>query len=160
MSDQYPFKHSATTLCFEAEIKRLAEEREEPIAQLISDLAKLSGVGERQIYNYRSGKSEIPITAIQGFCEQFDSLGLGLAWLSTFSVGSDGIEELFDLSRLASRTIRNVLTAGDLFLEAFEDQKIDGFEIEKLKHAGARIHRDTRMLTQVAEKAYQRSKAA
>lgn len=158
MSDEYPFKHSPTTLCFEAEIKRLAEERGEPIAQLISNLAKLSGVGERQIYNYRSGKSEIPIIAIQGFCEQFNSIALGIAWLSTFAVESDEME-LYDLSRLASRTVRDVLNSGDVFLDAFEDGKVTGFELNRIELAGAKIHRDTRRLTEIARDAHRRSAA-
>lgn len=159
MGKEYPFKNSPTTLCFEAEIKRLAAQREEPIADLIRNLARLSEVSERHIYNYRSGKTEIPITAIQCFCEQFNSLALGLAWLSTFKVESDELD-LIDLSRLASRAVRNILGAGDLFLEAFEDHKVDGYEMNKLELAGAMIHRDTRQLVEIARDAHRRSQAA
>ncbi len=157
--DEYPFKNTPVTLCFEAEIKRVAEEREEPLGDVTAKLANLSGVGERQIYNYRTGKTEIAPEQIKIFCQQFNSFALGCAWFSTFGIEQDVCDE-FDLSRFASQTVRNVLQAGDKFLSAFDDGHIDGHEMNELELASAKIQRDARRLTEVARDAYNRRRAA
>lgn len=157
--DEYPHKNTPVTLCFEAEVKRLSDEREEPIGKLIANLARLSGVSERQIYNYRAGKTEIAPEQIKIFCQQFDSFALGCAWFSTFGIEQDICDE-FDLSRFASRTVRNVLQCGDKFLSAFDDGKIDGHEMNDLELASAQIQRDARRLTEIARDNYNRRRAA
>lgn len=159
MHEQFPYKNTPVQLCFEAEIKRIADQRGEAMVDVVSKLAGLSGVTERQIYNYRAGKTELTPEQIKIFCEQFASIALGMAWLSTFGVEQEDFE-LYDLSRLASRTVRNVLNAGDEFLEAFEDNKIDGHEMNKLEFAAAKIHRDTVQLIEVARGHHNRRRAS
>lgn len=159
MRDKFPYKNTPVQLCFEAEIKRIADERQEPMADVVTGLAKLSGVEMRQIYNYRNGKTAITPERIKIFCEQFNSIALGMAWLSTFDVEQEQTE-LYDLSRLASQSVRNVLKAGDEFLEAFEDNHIDGHEMNKLEFAAAQIQRDTVQLLETARDHHNRRKAA
>lgn len=157
--EEYPFKNTPATLCFEAEITRIAKERAEPLGDVTAKLAKLSGVGERQIYNYRTGKTEIAPEQIKIFCQQFNSFALGCAWFSTFGIEQDVCDE-FDLSRIASRTVRNFLTYGEQFLDAFEDGKVDGHEMNRLELAGAQIQRDKDRLIEIARDNYQRRRAA
>lgn len=157
--EEYPFKNTPVTLCFEAEIKRIAEEREEPMGDVIAALGKLSGVSERQIYHYRQGKTEIQPEQIKIFCQQFNSFALGCAWFSTFGIEQEICDE-FDLSRFASRTVRNVLQAGDKFLAAFDDGAIDGHEMNELELASAQIQRDARRLTEMARDNHNRLRAA
>ncbi len=157
--EEYPYKNTPVTLCFEAEVKRIAEERDEALSEVIAKLARMSGVGERQIYHYRQGKTEISPDLIKIFCQQFNSFALGCAWFSTFGVEQEMCDE-FDLSRFASRTVRNVLQAGDKFLSAFDDGKIDGHEMNELELASAQIQRDARRLTEVARDNYNRRRAA
>ncbi len=157
--EEYPYKNTPVTLCFEAEVKRIADERDESLSEVISKLARMSGVGERQIYNYRQGKTEIAPEQIKIFCQQFNSFALGCAWFSTFGIEQEICDE-FDLSRFASRTVRNVLQAGDKFLSAFDDGKIDGHEMNELELASAQIQRDARRLTEVARDNYNRRRAA
>lgn len=157
--EEYPYKNTPVTLCFEAEVKRIAEERNEPMAQTLKLLGDMSGVSERQIYNYRQGKTEISPEQIKIFCQQFNSFALGCAWFSTFGIEQEICDE-FDLSRFASRTVRNVLQAGDRFLSAFDDGVIDGHELNELELASAQIQRDARRLTEVARDNYNRRRAA
>ena len=157
--DEYPYKNTPVTLCFEAEVARISEEREETKAQIIAKLAEFSGVSERQIYHYRQGKTEIAPEQIKIFCQQFSSFALGCAWFSTFGIEQEMFDE-FDLSRFASRTVRNVLQAGDKFLSAFDDGRIDGHEMNDLELASAEIQRDARRMTEVARDAYKRRMAA
>lgn len=155
----YPYKNTPLQLCFEAEIRRIAEDRAETMAQIISKLAEMSGVTERQIYNYRNGKTEIQPEQIRIFCEQFGCIALAMAWISTFAVEQEDFD-LYDLSRFASQTVRNVLKTGDKFLEAFEDGRIDGHEMNELELASAQIQRDARRMTEVARDNYNRRRAA
>jgi hypothetical protein len=157
--EEFPYKNTPVQLCFEAEIKRVADEREEPMAEVLKKLSKFSGVGERQIYNYRMGKTELTPELIKIFCEQFNSIALGMSWLSTFDVEHKE-HELYDLSRFASSTVCNVLQAGDRFLRAFEDSHIDGHELNELELAGAKIQRDATRMVEIARGAYKRSRTA
>lgn len=157
--EEYPYKNTPVTLCFEAEIKRIAAERDEALSEVIAKLARMSGVSERQIYHYRQGKTEIAPEQIKIFCQQFNSFALGCAWFSTFGIEQEICDE-FDLSRFASRTVRNVLRAGDKFLSAFDDGKIDGHEMNELELASAQIQRDARRLTEVARDNYNQRRAA
>lgn len=157
--NEFPFKNTPVMLCFEAEIKRLSNESGQPIGKVTAKLSELSGVSERQIYNYRSGKTEISPDLIKIFCQQFNSFALGCAWFSTFNIEQDICDE-YDLSRFASKTVRNVLKAGDKFLGAFEDGKIDGYEMNELELASAQIQRDARRLTEIARDNYRRQRAA
>ncbi|MGI8556496.1 MAG: hypothetical protein ACR2LT_09105 [Pyrinomonadaceae bacterium] len=157
--DEYPLKNTPVTLCFEAEMKRLSAERDEPMGEITAKLAGFCGVSERQIYNYRTGKTEIQPEQIKIFCCQFNSFALGCAWFSTFGIEQDICDE-FDLSRFASRTVRNVLQAGDKFLSAFDDGVIDGHELNELELASAQIHRDTNRLVEIARDNYKQRRAA
>lgn len=159
IKEEHPFKNTPVTLCFEAEIKRLAAEREEPVGNLIAKLAARSGVSERQIYHYRSGKTEIVPEQIKIFCQQFGSLALGCAWLSTFGIEQNVCDE-FDLSRFVSKTVRNFLQCGETFLDAFDDGKVDGHEMNRLELVGAQIHRDANRLVETARDNYNRRRTA
>ena len=159
MRDKYQYKNTPVTLCFEAEIKRIIDERGESAAEITNKLAAMSGVSERQIYNYRNGITELQPGHIKIFCQQFGSSALAFAWFSTFNVEQEAIDE-FDLCRFASKTVRNVLQAGDRFLSAFDDGKIDGFEMNELELASAQIQRDARRLTEIARENYNRRRAA
>lgn len=158
---EFPHRHSATALTFDTELKRIAAEREESLNETIEKLAGLVGVSTRQIYNYRSGKSEIPAEFIKIFSEQFGSQALGLAWISTFEITSETFEiDEFDLSRLANRVTRETLAVGDKFLAAFDDGKITGFELEELKRGKCAAVASFNRLEEVAEKSYLRGRAA
>ena len=159
MRDKHQFKNTPVTLCFEAEIKRIIDERGESAAEVTKRLAAMSGVSERQIYHYRNGITELQPNHIKIFCQQFGSSALAFAWFSTFNVEQEQLDE-FDLSRFASQTVRNVLSAGDKFLSAFDDGKIDGFEMNELELASAQIQRDARRFVEVARDNYNRRRAA
>lgn len=157
--EEYPFKNTPVQLCFEAEITRIAKEREDPLGDVTAKLSELSGVTDRQIYNYRMGKTEIAPEQIKIFCQQFNSFALGCAWFSTFGIEQEVCDE-FDLSRVASKTVRNFLQYGELFLDAFDDGKIDGHEMNRLELAQAQIHRDANHLAEIARDNYNKRRAA
>lgn len=157
MREQFPFKNSPQSLTLENEIKRIAKEREESIEQTISNLAELSGIGERQIYNYRNGKTDIPAGLLAVFCNQFGSNALAMTILKQCEPCNE--MDGFDVVQLANESCRQTLTAHNLFLEAFADGKIDGFENTRLKKAAAGAVACFHRLDGIAEADYQRRRA-
>lgn len=158
MHEQFPFKNSPQSLTFDGEIKRIAEERGETIAEASKKLSKLSGIGERQIYNYRVGKTDIPSGLIPVFCIQFGSNALAKSILG--QCGQSAEIEDFDLVKLANRSAQDALGVHQHFLSVFEDGKVTGFELNETKirtnKAVAVFHR----LDQIVEDAYNRRQAA
>jgi hypothetical protein len=157
--NDYPFKNTPLQLCFEAEITRISKEREEPMAETVDKLAQLAGVTSRQIYNYKSGKSEITPDLVKTFCFQFGSTALGCAWLTGFGIEQPECDQ-FDLTLVVSRKTQNVLRLGTQMFEAFEDNKIDGFELNKLHTTAAAIVRDARHLVEYAQSVHQRQRGS
>ena len=158
MHEQFPFKNSPQSLTFESEIKRVAGERDEAIERTVSKLAELSNVGERQIYNYRNGKTDIPSGLIPVFCRHFGSNALAMSVLAQCEPCAD--MDAFDLVQLANESCRATLTAHNRFLEAFSDGKIDGFEHNELKKATAGAVASFHRLDGIAEADYKRRHAA
>ena len=158
MHEQYPFKNSPQSLTLECEIKRIADERSESIDQTIKNLAALSGLSERQIYNYRTGKTDIPSGLIAVFCNQFGSNALAMAILRQCEVCEE--VELFDIVLLANKSAQETLGVHAHFLSAFEDGQIDGFEYNESKRKTANAVAHFHRLDKVVEDAYNRRRAA
>lgn len=158
MHEKYPYKNSPQSLTLESEIKRIAADRGESIELTIDRLSEFSGVTVRQIYNYRSGKCDIPSGMIPIFCNEFGSNALVMAILKQCKPSEE--VESFDIVKLANQSARNTLQTHDRFLEAFDDGTIDGFELNELKKKTAASIADFHRLEQVAEDHYNRRRAA
>lgn len=157
-NEEHPFRNSLLALTLEAEIKRCATEREEPVGAIINKLARFTGASERQIYNYRVGKTQIPENKILIFCKQFLSSALATAWLADDAAMEE--PDGFDLVKLANRSCRQVLDTHSAFLAAFDDGQIDGFELTDLKTRTAATFAEFSRLQAIAEADYQRRRAA
>lgn len=158
LHEQYPFKNSPQSLTLECEIKRIAAERGESIDQTIKILADLSGLSERQIYNYRTGKTDIPSGLIAVFCNQFGSNALAMAILRQCE---QCVElEAFDIVQMANRSAQEMLGVHQHFLKVFDDGQIDGFEVNEVKRKTASGVAWFHRLEQVVVDAYNRRRAA
>lgn len=146
-----PETHSLIALTFDAEIKRIAIEKGREIGEIMTKLAGFTGLDERQIYNYRSGKSDIPSLLIPVFCKQFESNALAMAVLSLCEAENSPDADGFDIARFCTTTVREMLECGADFLDAFDDGKIDGHEMAKLKNTRAKIIRSANRLLEIAQ---------
>lgn len=156
---EYPTRLSPVAMTFEAEIKRTAIEKGLEIGEVIAKLAKLADVAERQLYNYRSGKTDIPAMLIPQFCKQFGSNALAMA-IVTMCNGTEFEErDAFDLAKFASQSVQDTLKGHDEFLDAFDDGTIDGHELAKLSHSTAKIIRNAHRLNEIARRAHERTAA-
>ncbi len=140
---------SQLALTFEAEIKRIAGEAGVQIADVMRELSNVSGVSENHLYNYRSGRTDIPGSTIKVFCSIFRSNALASVLMIDEIEFED--DDAYDLARMCNRHVRSMLESGEEFLDAFEDGHIDGHEEIKLARTTARIRRDSFRLLEVAQ---------
>jgi hypothetical protein len=142
--------HSPLALTFNAEIKRVAAETKISIGEIMELLAKKTGLEERQLYHYRSGKCDIPALLIPIFCRHFESNALamtlvGLCEIEDFEPG-DGL----DLIGFSAKTLQDMLAGAQVFVDAAKDGKIDGNELLEIKNVFAQIVRDAHRAIEVA----------
>lgn len=157
MRERFPYRNSPQSLTLESEIKRVAEERGEAIDLTIERLSEFSGIGVRQIYNYRSGKCDIPSSQIPIFCKEFGSNALAMSVLQQCEAAE--LLESYDIVRLANQSARHTLQVHDDFLAAFDDNVVDGFELTNLKKKKAKAVAHFNQLEQIAEAHYERQAA-
>lgn len=150
IKDEFPHRNSPVALTFEAEIKRISIEKDLTIGQVMTKLAGFANVDVRQLYNYRSGKTDIPSLLIPKFCKQFHSNALAMAIVSMCNKTEFEERDEFDLTRFCSKTLRDQLQHGDDFLEAFDDGTIDGHELTKLSLSTTKIIRNANRLLEIA----------
>jgi predicted DNA-binding ribbon-helix-helix protein len=153
---EYPHRNSQLSLTFEAEIKRIAEEKQIPVGRLISELTEGTGITERQIYNYRSGRTDLPASLIPIFCKRFGSNALAMRLVEACIEIEYDEMDLFDLGRFASRSVQDVLRGHDDFIDAFDDGIIDGHELSKLSLTSQKMIRNAIRLKEIADNAYRR----
>lgn len=150
--EKLPAHLSTVALTFEAEIKRMAAEKRLSIEKVMRKLAEFSGVSEGHLYNYRSGKTDIPSMLIPVFCEQFGSKALVMALVDVCDRMAVEDCEPLDLTRLCSEAVRANLQHGVAFMDAAEDGHIDGHELIDLNHRTAQIRRNTFRLLETAQR--------
>jgi hypothetical protein len=158
IAEEYPYKHCLTTLTFDSELKRVAEERSEQIGITISKLSTLSGVGGKQIYNYRMGKTPIPEASLLAFCKHFASTAIISAWLAENEVCE--VPDGFDLVRVTNKSAQQFLKTHEAFMTAFDDGKIDGFEMIELEKSTATSIASVNNLRHIARMSFQKKKVA
>jgi len=143
-------EHSPMALTFNAEIKRLAIEKGIEIGKVMTKLAEFAGLDERHLYNYRSGKTDIPSMLIPVFCKQFQSNALAMTLVGLCDVGDFEDRDNFDLSNFCADTVSNMLAGGQTFINAARDGRIDGHELIEIKNTSARIIRDAHRIVETA----------
>lgn len=67
---------------FSSEIERVAGDEGIPVGELVGEIAELLGKDSRMIYHWRTGRYELPASAIPVLCRRFDSEELVFAVLS------------------------------------------------------------------------------
>jgi hypothetical protein len=135
---------------FSGEIERVAGEEGIPVGDLVGEIAELVGKDARMIYHWRTGRYELPASAIPLLCRRFDSEELVFAVLSETRRQAEEIErETFVevatviLTETAALTDRLMLISRD----ASNIQQVREFEAltasvsRKVIGAGDRVRR-------------------
>jgi len=68
--------HDRIAAAIDAEFKRVAKEEGKEMADLVAEVAKLLGVPERNLYNYRTGKWSVPASLIPELSVRFKSAAI------------------------------------------------------------------------------------
>lgn len=156
VKDEYPSRLSPVAVTFDAEIKRLAEEKGLSIERAMKKLSGFTGLSISQLYNYRSGKTPIPADLIPTFCKQFGSNALAMTVLAMCETTAEE-RDAFDLTRLCAKEVGTMLRFGDQFMESFDDGRIDGHEETRLSQSHAKIIRGANRMMEVVRAARQRN---
>jgi hypothetical protein len=67
---------------FSREIERVASEEGIPVGDLVGEIARILGKDTRMVYHWRTGRYELPASAIPSLCRRFDSEELAVAVLA------------------------------------------------------------------------------
>jgi hypothetical protein len=123
------------------EFKRVAKAEGKSMEALVEEIAGLLGKRPRQVYNFRSGKWDVPSQLFPLLCKRFGSLALIDALRDECRAATAEVEvpEEYELTCLVSQTVRDDLRHYEKFLAAFEDGVITEAEMEELHASGARI---------------------
>lgn len=142
------------------EFKRVAKAEGIAMDELVAEVALLTQKSERQIYNYRCGKWELPSPLIPILCRRFRSRALLIALEDECRDAPVEVPETFELTKLVSQTVRGDLHHYEKFLDAFESDGIDAQELEALKASGDRVVMNVRHFEAIATADYERRQAA
>lgn len=135
-------------LAFETEIKRLVAESGSDVATVMRELSNAVGICESHLYNYRSGRTDIPGSSIRLFCTVFKSNAL--SDVTRCDEIEFEVESGLDLAQMCNRHVRSMLDGSSEFIEAFADGRIDGHEEIKLEKAVAQIQQRSFRLLETA----------
>lgn len=140
----------------EAEFKRLAKKEQKPMEELVEEIARLVRKSVRQVYNWRSGKWDVPSQLLPVLCRRFGSLALIHALEDECRDVEVELPETFDLARMTSQTIREDLLHYERVMDAFEDRAITEGEFGELVASGARVISNVRLFEAIAQGALER----
>lgn len=143
---------------FEAEIKRVVDESGSDVAGVMRRLSEVSGISENHLYNYRSGKTDIPGSHIRTFCSIFRSNAL--AEVVRVDEIEFEVEGELDFAQICNSHVRSMLEGGQDFLDVFADGRVDGHEEIKLARTSAKINRDSYRLFEIARSIRRRQTAS
>ena len=149
--------NSPLALTFEAEVKRYSIEQDVPVAEIMERLAMHTGLTTGQLYNYRSGKTDIPASLIPEFCRQFKSASLAMTLIGLCEIENFEVGDAMDLAAFCARMVINLLEGGKAFMEITEDGKVDGHELIRMKNVAAKITRDVNRSVEITEQMRRRA---
>lgn len=152
--------YSPLALTLSAEIKRMSIEKALSIGEIIEKLSGFTGVSERHIYDYRSGKTDIPALLIPVFCKQFESNALAMALVGLCDTHDFEGRDALDLIQFCSQTLGDMLKGGQVFNEVVADGRVDGHELLEVKNVGAAIVRNAHRMIEIATQIREGSQCA
>ena len=138
------------------EFVRVAKSEGIPVDDLMEEVAALSHLKIRQLYNYRSGKQVIPATLIPIFCKRFKSRALLHALEAACNETLEVVPDGYDVTRLVTQTVRDTLNHYEKYLDAFEDGVITKQELDELMSSGDRVAQSISQFKAIAVEDYER----
>lgn len=145
---QLPPTNFARTL--DSEFRRIAEQEEKTMEEMVTEVSRLLNRSIRQIYNYRSGKWSLEARHVPTLCRRFNSLALVNALVAECNDVKVVIPDGFDLTRMTSRTVRQNLEYYERFLDAFESDGIQPHELAGLRELMERVVYDAYQFLEIA----------
>lgn len=144
-------------LTLDEEFKRTAKEESLSMESLVDEVSRLAGCSTRQMYNYRSGKWQIPAQLIPVLCRRFKSRALLEALIDECRATHIEVPDSYDLTRLIAQVVRQDLKHYERCLDAFDtDGGIDRLELEEITNTTERVIQNARQVLAIAKENYER----
>jgi hypothetical protein len=141
------------------EFKRVAREEDIPMDALVEEVAKLTELRPRQLYNYRSGKWPIPAKIIPILSKRFRSTAL-------LAVVRGQVHQLFllvpdcrDIDERERDLLRLILEHHSALIARFKSEELDANDVIRLEEQTERIVQSERQLFACVEIEYERRQA-
>jgi hypothetical protein len=138
-------------LTLDNEFVRVARIEEISLEALMAEAAELTGRSTRELYNYRSGKLDIPSKLLPALCLRFKSFLLLDALREGCRQMRREVPDTFDLTLCVARTVREDMRHYEFLIEAFESNGVDPQELESLRKSANRVIENAYQLLSVAE---------
>ncbi|MBA3241990.1 MAG: hypothetical protein H0T60_12255 [Acidobacteria bacterium] len=136
----------------DSEFKRVAKVEGKSMERLVNEVAALTGKSPRQLYNFRSGKWDIPAGLFPVLCRRFGSLTLADALREECCEETEvEVPEAYDLTYLVTKTVRDDLHHYEKFLAAFEDGVVSEREMVELRASGERVIGNVKKFEAIAQ---------
>jgi transcriptional regulator with XRE-family HTH domain len=151
------------SLALDEEFRRVAQEEDVPMGDLVAEVAKMLGCSERMIYNYRSGKWSIPSSFLSPLCKRFRSPLLFEVLAEPIKrEGSVFTEADLDIASIRERSKDLVLTSVEhfhLIESVLKSGNLSKADLQEIEESGERIGLRFRHVLSLLEFLYERQTA-
>ncbi|HKO43385.1 MAG TPA: hypothetical protein VJU84_08845 [Pyrinomonadaceae bacterium] len=134
----------------DSEFKRIYEQEDKTMEELVGEIAQLVNRRPREIYNWRCGKWPVPSSAIPTLCRRFGSTALVNALVAECSDVAVVVPEGADVPRMVTRTMKKDLALFEQFLDAHDSDGFQPHELRTLREMAEQTIADIYRLVEVA----------
>ncbi|HYP29386.1 MAG TPA: hypothetical protein VE262_21930 [Blastocatellia bacterium] len=144
-------------LLLDSEFHRVAKAEDISMEQLVSEVSILTEYTTRQIYNFRSGKWDIPSSILPVLCKRFNSLVLLNLLEDEIKEQPVVISDTDDIPQLSIETLGEICTHHYNLLDIINGGRdLDRNTLVEIEEKTERIVQRERALFRLLERAYER----
>ena len=158
-SNQFPLHQ-----ILDDEFKRVAQQEDIPMSDLVGQVAELCSVSPRHLYNYRAGKWNIPASLIPIFCRRFQSTALLVALKGAIADGAISIppsalrtsHSAPAVQQLSIELLREMVNHHSKLTGAFGSSELNRADLTRLEEETERLINRERHLFAMVESEFDR----
>ena len=141
----------------DGEFKRVAKAEGISMEQLVSEVSKLTGYTPRQIYNFRSGKWDLPTSLVPILCKRFNSHALLNLLQDEINEQPIEISDTDDIPQLSIETLGEICAHHYNLLDIVNGRRsLDRNTLVEMEESTERIVQRERALFRQLEREYDR----
>lgn len=142
-------------LALDNELRRVAAEEDVTLDEMVNEIAALIGKTARMLYNYRSGKWDLPSSLIPVLCARFKSHTLLNALAGELKETIIEVPQGIEFSQLAIQILRQICDHHHALIEAYKTEATDLNTLSRLEEQTEQIIQRERHLFTLLEAEYE-----